>query len=56
MRRPNKLDWIVYSIFRWWWNPIFRKDPTLTYESIEKAKAWMDGYEQLVDILDEKGR
>jgi len=27
MYRPNKIDWFVYSIFRWWWNPIFSSNP-----------------------------
>ena len=26
MKRPNKLDWLVYRLFRWWWNPIVRND------------------------------
>ena len=25
--RPNKVDWCVYYIFRWWWNPILVKLP-----------------------------
>ncbi len=29
MYRPNKVDWFVYSIFRWWWNPIFSSNPKL---------------------------
>ena len=29
MRRPSKLDWLVYRLFRWWWNPILRRNPNL---------------------------
>ncbi len=25
--RPNKIDWCVYNIFRWWWNPILANIP-----------------------------
>lgn len=31
MQRPTALDWLIYRIFRWWWNPIFRANPDLTY-------------------------
>ncbi len=27
VNRPNKVDWCVYYIFRWWWNPILVKKP-----------------------------
>ena len=27
VNRPNKIDWCVYHIFRWWWNPILLKIP-----------------------------
>ena len=30
MKHPNKLDWLIYRIFRWWWNPIFRENHNLT--------------------------
>lgn len=30
MKRPTKLDWLVYRLFRWWWNPVLRKNPLLT--------------------------
>ena len=30
MKHPNKIDWVVYSIFRRWWNPIFKKNKRLS--------------------------
>ena len=29
MKRPNKLDWFVYHLFYWFWNPIFRDNEVL---------------------------
>lgn len=26
IKRPNELDWLIYRIFCWWWNPIFNKN------------------------------
>jgi hypothetical protein len=30
LRSPNKLDWLIYSLFRMWWNPIFRDNKQLS--------------------------
>jgi hypothetical protein len=35
------LDWIVYSIFRWWWNPILRNDPRLAKGFYDLYGDWM---------------
>ena len=32
--RPNKIDWCVYYMFRWWWNPILVKLPDSKTEDI----------------------
>jgi len=40
MKRPNKLDWLVYTIFRWWWNPILRDKPELGKELARLIKNW----------------
>lgn len=29
-KEPNVLDWVVYRLFRWRWNPIFRDNPELS--------------------------
>lgn len=44
MNRPNKLDWLIYSFFRWWWNPIFKKDELLTKMFILLMKEWTEQY------------
>lgn len=40
MKRPNKLDYLVYSIFRWWWNPIFKKNPQMLKFMIGYMNTW----------------
>ncbi len=40
MKRPNKFDWIVYGIFRWWWNPIFSRDEKLLRRFIGMMSLW----------------
>jgi len=30
--RPNKFDWLIYRIFRWWWNPILKNNPNLALQ------------------------
>lgn len=27
--RPNELDWLIYRIFCWWWNPILTENVKL---------------------------
>lgn len=29
MTRPNKLDWLIYRFFRFWWNPILENNPAI---------------------------
>jgi len=43
MKRPTKLDWAIYQIFRWWWNPIFRDNPHLTTKLILMLGDYMKG-------------
>lgn len=45
--RPNKLDWLIYSIFRWWWNPIFIERP-------EMAKGFIKLFQ--MGMKDNKGK
>ena len=40
MKRPTRLDWLVYRIFRWWWNPIFIDSPILTEGLIIEINRW----------------
>lgn len=40
IKRPNKLDWLIYSIFRTWWNPILRKCPRLRKGIMESFQKW----------------
>ena len=42
MKHPTKLDWIIYKIFRWWWNPIFRDNPDLVTNLILKLGTYME--------------
>lgn len=42
MKRPNKLDYIVYNIWRWWWNPILRKNPHLAKGIAEYMLKWVE--------------
>ena len=41
MIRPNKIDWFIYRIFLWWWNPIFAKRPALVMGVIIQASEWL---------------
>jgi hypothetical protein len=40
MKRPNKIDWIVYRVFRWWWNPILRNNPNLLSGLTIEMQRW----------------
>jgi len=40
MKRPNKLDWLIYKIFRWWWNPILVGNAELTRNLILLINEW----------------
>lgn len=41
MKRPNRLDWLIYSLFRLWWNPIFAKHPGLVMGIEKEFKGWL---------------
>ena len=41
MKRPNKLDWLIYRIFRWWWNPILEKKPILVIGIVKELEKWL---------------
>jgi hypothetical protein len=40
--RPNKLDWLIYRIFRWWWNPILVKKPSLVNGLKIEFEKWLE--------------
>ena len=40
IRRPTKLDWFIYSIFRMWWNPIFRSAKSLSLALAREINAY----------------
>ena len=44
MPRPNKIDWIVYRFFRWWWNPILQKRPDKAWAMGSLMKMWVERY------------
>lgn len=44
MKRPNKLDMLVYRFFYWWWNPIFQHNPKITRFFSEHIFAYVEGY------------
>lgn len=50
MKRPNKLDWLVYSIFRWWWNPILQKHPNYIYGMVYEMNKWWEEYVQEIQV------
>ncbi len=41
MKRPTQLDWIIYRIFRWWWNPILSRNPMLVRGLIVEFEKWL---------------
>ena len=41
MKHPNKLDWLIYKIFRWWWNPILSGNAELTRHLINSMQEWI---------------
>jgi hypothetical protein len=42
MKRPNKIDWLIYHLFRWWWNPILIKNPHLIYGIKTEFEKWLE--------------
>ena len=38
---PTKIDWLVYRIFRWWWNPIFVRNPHLVMAIKTEFENWL---------------
>lgn len=50
MKRPNKLDWLIYRIFRWWWNPIFKEKAWLGVGLTHGLDNW---YKEYLDRLEE---
>lgn len=40
MNRPTKVDWFVYRIFRWWWNPVFSKNTHLVLGMEMEFRKW----------------
>lgn len=44
MKRPTKLDWLVYRFFRWWWNPILQRDPLKVIGIRNTLSEWIETY------------
>ena len=44
--RPTKLDWLVYRLFVWVWNPIFTRKPWLIYGVKRAIDDWIRDYER----------
>lgn len=40
VRRPNWLDWQIYRLFRWWWNPILRRNDWAVYGIENELRRW----------------
>ena len=40
MKRPNKLDWLVYRFFRWWWNPILQNNFSIAFGLANEILRW----------------
>lgn len=40
MRKPGFLDWIVYRLFLWRWNPIFQDNPEMLQAFIQYMQQW----------------
>jgi len=42
MNRPNFIDWLIYKLFRWWWNPVLRKKPLIVRGLITEMEKWYE--------------
>lgn len=42
MAHPTRLDWLVYRLFRWWWNPILRQNPRLLRALVASLQWWQE--------------
>lgn len=40
MTEPTRLDWLVYRLFRWRWNPILSQNPRLLRGLVAYLQAW----------------
>jgi hypothetical protein len=40
-RLPNKLDWLIYRIFRWWWNPILKENFSIAIGLANEMFLWI---------------
>lgn len=47
MKRPNKLDWLIYRIFKWWWNDILLNNHELWRKYVKDVnRFWRAGPEE----------
>lgn len=44
MKRPNALDYLIFRLFRWWWNPILREHPRMAIEFATWMLEWVERY------------
>lgn len=54
MKQPNAIDWAIYKMFRWWWNPIFKSNPLyalgVAAETIQRLGATIK-YDKEIDEM-----
>ena len=42
MRRPNKFDWMIYKLFRWYWNPLLAQNGGLLARAmVVELQKWL---------------
>jgi len=46
VKHPNRLDWMIYNLFRWWWNPIFVSHSWLAKGLILEMDKWIREQEE----------
>ena len=39
---PSKLDYLIFRLFRWWWNPILREHPRMAIEFATWMLEWVE--------------
>lgn len=42
MKRPSAFDYMIFRLFRWWWNPILREHPRMAIEFATWMLEWVE--------------
>jgi hypothetical protein len=45
--KPNWLDFIIYRLFAWWWNPILEANPSYALALAVECAAYLDAQIEL---------